>query len=652
MSLLSSTLQLILFSGKGGVGKTTLACALARQLAAAAPDQRVLLISTDPAHSLGDVLGVTVGDQSVTAADRPNLQIRALDAEALLGEFKATYGEALQLIADRGSWFERDDLLPVWDLTWPGVDELMAILEVNRLLAAGVVETIVLDTAPTGHTLRLLELPDFLDNLLSVFSTFQAKHQEMSRALTGQYRPDQADAFLAELEEKLRGGRSRLTDPHSTAAWLVMLPEQLSLDETGRFCQQLKQRQVPIGGILINQVLGSEERGSSLYRARYRQQRLILKALVTQLQGYPLWICPFQLQEPIGGGALDRIGEMLVPAEAELELPDRQEDGSEAADLALSTVSTSSKIPDLIQAGIKLALTGGKGGVGKTTIAGTLAWTLARAHPQQQILVVSIDPAHSLGDLFETPLGQAPTPLLANLLGQEIDAEQVLEQFRKDYLEDVVAILAGESTEIEVQYDPEAWRRLLEMPPPGLDEVMALLSVLDQMEAGQADLVIIDTAPTGHMLRFLQMPEALEGWVSLALKLWVKYRDVVGRPELAQRLRSLLKRVRDLRQNLKDPNFVTFIPVLNPEQAVLAETDRLLRELDQLQIPHPYTVLNRVWCDPSDPFGQVVSQRHQQILAQMAAQPQLADVIPIPFIAAPTLERVGRYLLDVDPDQN
>ncbi len=646
MTLLSSTLQLVLFSGKGGVGKTTLACALARQLAAAAPERRVLLISTDPAHSLGDVLGLTVGDQPVVSPDRANLQIRALDAEALLTEFKATYGEALQLIADRGSWFERDDLLPVWDLTWPGVDELMAILEVNRLLAAGSVETIVLDTAPTGHTLRLLELPDFLDNLLSVFSTFQAKHREMSQALTGQYRSDEADAFLADLEGKLQGGRSRLTDPNSTAAWLVMLAEQLSLDETGRFCDQLKQRQVPIGGILINQVLVDEGKGSGLYQARQRQQRRILQALSEQLSGYPLWISPFQLQEPIGGEALDQVSGALISAqEGEgIDLDSVADPDPAAPDLA--RFSDSPKLPDLIETGIKLAMTGGKGGVGKTTIAGTLAWHLAKAHPQHQILVVSIDPAHSLGDLFETQLGQSPTSLLPNLLGQEINAETVLDQFRKDYLEDVVAILAGESADVEVQYDPEAWRRLLEMPPPGLDEVMALLAVLDQMEAGEADLVIIDTAPTGHMLRFLQMPEALEGWVSLALKLWVKYRDVVGRPELAQRLRSLLKRVRDLRQNLKDPDFVTFIPVLNPEQAVLAETRRLLLELDQLQIPHPHTVLNRVWCDPSDPFGEVVSQRHQQILTQMADQPELAAVIPIPFIADPTLERVGAYLLE------
>ncbi|MGF1576123.1 MAG: ArsA family ATPase, partial [Cyanophyceae cyanobacterium] len=187
MALLDTS-KLVLLSGKGGVGKTTLSCALARQLAHAQPDSRILLISTDPAHSLGDVLGFEVGDQPVSLPDLGNLEIRALDAEKLLTAFKSLYGHALELIAERGSWFERDDLLPIWDLAWPGVDELMAILEVNRLLSKNVADTVILDTAPTGHTLRLLELPDFLDNILGVFSTFQAKHREISETLTGSYR--------------------------------------------------------------------------------------------------------------------------------------------------------------------------------------------------------------------------------------------------------------------------------------------------------------------------------------------------------------------------------------------------------------------------------------------------------------------------------
>jgi arsenite-transporting ATPase len=662
--LLLASQRLLLFSGKGGVGKTTLTCALARQLAQVDPQRRLLLMSTDPAHSLGDVLQISVTDVAQPLPDRPNLQVRALQAEILLQSFRQTYGPALELIAERGSWFGREDLLPIWDLAWPGVDELMAILEVNRLLAGEEVDTVILDTAPTGHTLRLLELPDFLDNLLAVFATFQAKHREIAQALTGTYRPDEADAFLAQLQRELEGGKARLTNPESTSAWLVMIPEQLSVAETRRFCQQLQSRRVPIGGLLVNQVLFLGENTSqsslptalpsSLYLARQQEQGRVLKALQEELPGYSIWVCPYQLQEPVGLAALDELVQQLRPLpEVLLELegiPEQKAESQEKRKSLFSTLFPSFKgipsLPDFLTQGIRLVLVGGKGGVGKTTVAGALAWNLAKRHPDKQLLLVSIDPAHSLGDLFQTKLGQDPIPLLPNLLGQEIDAAVVLEQFRQDYLEEVAAILAGEGTAgVEVQYDPQAWRQLLQMPPPGLDEVMALLSVLRQETSGQFDLVVLDTAPTGHLLRFLQMPQALEGWVSLALKLWLKYRDVVGRPEWAQRMRELLAQVRQLRQQLQDPQFVTFIPVFNPEQAVLAETERLLAELDALGIPHPYAVLNRVWLEDSTPFGEALRRRHQTLLAQLPQPFSQQAILTIPFLHPPSLENIGSYLL-------
>ncbi|MFS8902439.1 ArsA family ATPase [Synechococcus sp. H60.4] len=661
----SASCRLLLLSGKGGVGKTTLACALARHLAQRQPERRLLLLSTDPAHSLGDVLGIPVADTPQPLPEsaphrlreRPNLQVRALQAEVLLQSFKQTYGPALELIAERGSWLGREDLLPLWDLDWPGVDELMAILEVNRLLAGQEVDTVILDTAPTGHTLRLLELPDFLDNLLAVFATFQAKHREVVQSLTGTYCPDEADAFLTRLQSELEGGKARLTDPESTSAWLVLIPEPLSVAETRRFCQQLQSRRVPVGGLLVNQVLlgtvaaagekaeATPSRPSPLYLARQQEQWRWLKTLQEELPGYPIWVCPYQLEEPIGPTALDKLVQQLRPLP---EVLPQLEEIPPSPGEPVGGIPSPPRValPDFLAQGIRLVLVGGKGGVGKTTVAGALAWNLAQRHPDQRLLLVSIDPAHSLGDLFQTKLGQEPLPLLPNLLGQEIEAAAVLERFRQDYLEEVAAILAGEGTAgVEVQYDPQAWRQLLQMPPPGLDEVMALLTVLEQEASGQFNLVVVDTAPTGHLLRFLQMPQALEGWVSLALKLWLKYRDVVGRPEWAQRLRDLLAQVRQLQRRLRDPQFVSFVPVFNPEQAVLAETERLLAELDALGIPHPYAVLNRVWLEDSTPFGAALWRRHQAILAQLPQRFPQQAIVTLPFLHPPSLEVVGAYLL-------
>ena len=127
-------LNLLMFSGKGGVGKTTLSCSFARRWARLFPDEKILLISTDPAHSLGDVLQTEVENAPTALPDLANLSVRALDAQELLVEFKAKYGNFLETLVERGSFVEGEDLTPVWDLEWPGLDEIMGLLEIQRLL--------------------------------------------------------------------------------------------------------------------------------------------------------------------------------------------------------------------------------------------------------------------------------------------------------------------------------------------------------------------------------------------------------------------------------------------------------------------------------------------------------------------------------------
>jgi arsenite-transporting ATPase len=144
-----------MFSSKGGVGKTTLSGSVARYWARRFPEEKIRLISTDPAHSLGDVLLSEVTDIPSSLADLPNLSIQALDAQKLLLEFKAKYSNFLELLVERGSLADGDDLAPVWDLDWPGLNELMGLLEIQRLLAEKEVDRVIVDMAPSGHTLNL-----------------------------------------------------------------------------------------------------------------------------------------------------------------------------------------------------------------------------------------------------------------------------------------------------------------------------------------------------------------------------------------------------------------------------------------------------------------------------------------------------------------
>jgi arsenite/tail-anchored protein-transporting ATPase len=577
-------LRLALFSGKGGVGKTTLSCGFARRWAQQFPAERILLLSTDPAHSLGDVLRMEVGDRPQPMADLPNLRVRSLDADALLNAFRAEYGKVLELLVERGSFVQGEDLSPVWDLSWPGLDELMGILEIQRLLRDGDVDRIVVDMAPSGHTLNLFGLMDFLDNLLSALDRFQEKHRVIGQRFTGRHAEDEADRFLLEMTADLANGRSLLQNPAQTACLVVGIPEPLSWLETRRFITALDDLKIAVGGIFVNHVVAE----NSLNAAVEEQQELLSK-FVTLAEPLPVWQVPQQEGEPVGAIALDQLMERVAIAAA---LPAVQR----SHQTWLLPPKYLPSLCDFVSEGRRLLIIGGKGGVGKTTVAAAIAWGMAAHHPQQSVRVISIDPAHSLGDAVSTPLSHIPLELTANLSAQEVDAEQVLDQFREDYLWELAEMMSGDSASddsMQLAYGPEAWRQIVAQALPGIDEMLSLVAVMELLERNAQDLIILDTAPTGHLLRFLQMPTALGDWLGWIFKLWIKYQDVAGHVELMGRLRSLRQRVMQAQKRLKDPAYTEFIGVLQAQSAIWSEAERLARSLLDLGISQRYLVHNR-----------------------------------------------------------
>ncbi|NJR50367.1 MAG: ArsA family ATPase [Leptolyngbyaceae cyanobacterium CSU_1_3] len=578
------SLNLVMFSGKGGVGKTTLSCGFARHWARQFPDEKILLLSTDPAHSLGDVLQMSVDNTANSMQDLPNLTVRALDAAALLSEFKIRYGEVLELLVERGSFVQKGDLSPVWDLSWPGLDELMGILEMQRLLREKEVDRIVVDMAPSGHTLNLFGLMDFLDEFLSALELFQEKHRVISQSFTGRYTPDRADGFLLDMKLDLANGRQLLQDPAQTACIVVAIAEWMSLLETQRFLEALNTLKIPFGGLLINHILPT----TSNFDQYSDQQHLIAK-LLDLIEGQWAAIALQQMTEPVGGAALDRLIAQIQPAKAQTFRLQPQ--------LAHFPQKLHPGFNNFVSEGRKLILVGGKGGVGKTTVAAAIAWGMASQHPDQKIRVISIDPAHSLGDALGTHLEHAPMNLTANLSGQEIDARQVLEEFRGEYLWELADMMSGDShtsdTTLKIAYGPEAWRKIVSQALPGIDEMLSLIRVMELLESQEQDLIVLDTAPTGHLLRFLEMPTALGDWLAWIFKLWIKYQDVVGRTEFMNRLRTLRQRVMQTQKKLQSPQHTEFIGVFQAQSAIVSETQRLNESLTKMNISHRYLVHNR-----------------------------------------------------------
>src|SRR5262249_14350495 len=207
-----ASFRLHFFAGKGGVGKTT--CAAATALAAAERGQRVALISTDPAHSLGDAVG-----RPLTAAPRRvptragELDAVELNADQALARWLARRRPLLRTVAERGTYLDDEDLERVLRLSLPGVDELMALVELTRLADRGGWERIVVDTAPTGHTLRMLDMPATLRRVAAALDGLHAKHRFLADSLGRGHRASGADHLIEELDTDGRRLTALLRDP-------------------------------------------------------------------------------------------------------------------------------------------------------------------------------------------------------------------------------------------------------------------------------------------------------------------------------------------------------------------------------------------------------------------------------------------------------
>ncbi len=307
-------MRLRLFGGKGGAGKTTLAAATA--LAAAERGHRVLVVSTDPAHSLGDALGVTLGARPRRIATRRgHFHAVELDAERALARWMTRRRPALRAIALRGTLLDRREIDRLLRLALPGVDELIGLIEVMRLAATGGHDEVVVDTAPTGHALRLLAAPALLARLAATLDAMYAKHRFLAQHLRGEYRPDAADALIAELDDDARTLAAMLRDPAQAELVWVTLPEVLSIRETADAVAQLAGLGIPVARIVINQVTGTDDaRRCGACAARRQAERAALGALPAKLAGGAPGIVLARPREPRGLPGLRALARKLAAA--------------------------------------------------------------------------------------------------------------------------------------------------------------------------------------------------------------------------------------------------------------------------------------------------------------------------------------------------
>jgi arsenite-transporting ATPase len=228
--------------------------------------------------------------------------------------------------------------------------------------------------------------------------------------------------------------------------------------------------------------------------------------------------------------------------------------------------------------------------VGKSTVAAAAALNLAARG--DRVLLLSTDPAHSLGDVLQVELGDDESEVAIGLKARELDAASVFASRRERYrsaVEELFETLRGGS-QFDAPYDRAVMHDLIDLAPPGLDEVFGLLAVSEALQRHQ--LVVVDTAPTGHALRLLEMVAKAREWLQVLLEILLKYRRVTGLGHLAKDLTDTARELRLFEELLQDPVRARFIVVTRPAALPRLETARLLTALKRLRISAPVVLVN------------------------------------------------------------
>jgi arsenite/tail-anchored protein-transporting ATPase len=545
----------------------------------------VLLLSTDPAHSLGDIFEMTFADvpRQVGVASGKKLLVWQVNAQREFSRFLDRYRESILSIVESGTIFTRKEMEPLLDSTLPGMAEVAALLAINDAINSNKYASIIVDTAPFGHTLRLFGMPQHFLRFLNFLDVASSRDQVLAQTFGGGGVISQP--FLAEwrrmvgdLESALAGSRSSLV--------LVTTPEPFALNESLRVRDQLlEETSLRTSAVVLNRAVVSKTTCPRCSHALSRTTAAI-KIIKQEFAGAKLMLAHDAGAPVLGVRDLLRFAEHVFAGKklAPVAAPKK------SADLKLKKVTW----PTL---STPLSFSIGKGGVGKTTVSAALAFHQRAGDRRHSVAICSTDPAPSLDDIFRADVSDTAKPVLSDpkLLASELDSVAEYRRWSAGIQQKLNDAMSGsvKGIHVDLSFDRQVISALLEIVPPGVDELFAIFRILDMLDVtGQK--VIIDMAPTGHALELLRMPERILHWSRLLLKSLAAHRTLPLARDIAVEIATISQRVRELAKMLRDGKRVQIWPVMLPEPLPDRETARLLGAMKDLGADPAAIFVNRV----------------------------------------------------------
>ncbi|BAE50637.1 arsenical pump-driving ATPase [Paramagnetospirillum magneticum] len=527
MSLPQVETRILFFTGKGGVGKTSLSCATGLALAEAG--RRVLIVSTDPASNLDEVLGATLSQVPTAIPGAPGLFALNIDPEAAARDYRERMVGPYRGILPAAAIASMEE-----QFSGACTVEIAAFDEFAKLLgdpaATAEFDHVIFDTAPTGHTLRLLTLP-------SAWTEFIASSTGGASCL----------GPLAGLEKQkalYAATVAQLADPKATTLVLVSRPERSALREAERTRGELAELGVSNLRLALNGVFTAASPGDAIADAMTERGRDALATMPAGLASLPRSDTPFLPRGTVGLDALRAMGQAGAAHPPGFEPMPRIHlpGGLEAL------------VAEIAASGHGVVMTMGKGGVGKTSVAAAIATALARLG--HKVTLSTTDPAAHVQDAVEGKV--------AGLTVTRIDPEREVADYR-----DEVLAKAGGTLDM-------AGRAMLEedLRSPCTEEIAVFRAFSRTVDEGRDRFVILDTAPTGHTILLLDAAEAY-------------HREVLRtQAEMPEAVRSLLPR-------LRDRDFTKTIIVTLAEATPVHEAERLQDDLARAGITPFAWVINQ-----------------------------------------------------------